>query len=465
MKKYFLILLLGIAIVSLKALTLSECVNLAKENNKTIKKAREEVKKYKESYKDVKGNLLPQLNLSGGYQYEYKKLPNALIPEIPSLSMMLTPQSTPDDQIIAGYIDGAFTNLIPEQTTKTYNLAGKLKLNQVIFMGGKLINGINIAGKLYHLQEKKYFLTEQDIIYQTIDMFYKCILANEVVKIQKEAYQVATKHFNVVKTMYEQGLVSEYDFLRAKLEKEKIVPQIYEAEKNRDLITESFAKFLNIDKKNLKLEGSIKMPKIKEISLKEALKIGLKNRMELKLAKIGVEVSKVQLRYQKGNFLPNIGLNAEYDYYGSTENSFKKDNFGNSYQVGIGFSMPLFTGFSNRAKISKARHQLKQSELDFSNLKDMIELDITNSFKQLQKDRVAVNVQKSNLELSQKALKIAEKRYENQLSDQLEVFDAQIQNKASRLAYLQSVYQVITDYQKFKKSIGKNLYKEVKNEK
>ncbi len=451
--------------IMLHSVTLSESVDLALKNNKTILKAKEEVDRYKQAYKEVKGHLLPQLSLNGGYQYKYNRLPNALTPEIPPLSMMLTPQATADDQIIAGYIDNAFSNLVPDKESKTYNLAGKLQLNQVIFMGGKLINGINIAGKLYHLQEKKYFITKQEIVFKTIDMFYKCKLARKVADIQKDAYSVANKHLNQVKKMYEEGLVSEYDFLRAKLEVEKIKPELLEAEKNSDLALDAFAKFLGVEKSELELEGEIKLPKIEKLSLKDALQKGFSDRMELKLADIAMQVSKVKLRYEKGNFLPNIGLSAEYDYYGSTEDKFKKDNFGNSYQVGIGFSMPLFTGFSNSAKISQAKHQYNQAHLDYENLKDMIELDIKNSYRELQKDLEKVKLEENNIKLSKRALEIANARYKNQLSNQLEIFDAQLQLKSARLKYLNAVYNVIMDNEKFKKAIGKNLYKEVKNEK
>ncbi len=451
--------------ISLSAVTLEESIKLSLKNNKDLLKAKEEVEIYKQSYKDVKGNLFPQLSLSGGYQYKYNKLPKSLVPEIPPLSAMLTPLATSDDQIIAGYIDNAFTNLVPERESKTYNLAGNLNFKQVVFMGGKLIHGINIAKKLYHLQEKKYYLTRQEIIYKTIDLYYKTKLAKKVADIQKDAYDLANKHFKQVQKMYDEGLVSEYDLLRAKLEVRKLEPLLLEANKNRDLSKESLAKFIGIDDMKFTLDTDFEMPKIDSIGLNEALQKGLKQRMELKLADLAVEVNKVQLKYQKGNFLPNIGISGEYGYYGSTENSFKKDNFGTSYQIGVGFSMPLFTGFSNTAKKAKAKHSLKESILTYKNLQDMIKLDIKNSYKQLQKDIKAVKVQKENVKLSQKAYQIAQTRYQNQLSDQLEIFDAQLQLKSAKLNYLNSIYHVIIDYNKFKKSIGENLYKEVKDEK
>ena len=137
-----------------------------------------------------------------------------------------------NDMIIAGYLDGSLSEFIPEQEQKEINAFGQIKLSQVIFMGGKLINGINIAGKLYHLQEKKYFLTEQEIIFQTIKLFYLTKLSEKVFSIQTDALNFATKYYQQVSDMYDNGFVSEYDLLRAQLEVKKLHPQLMEAEKN-----------------------------------------------------------------------------------------------------------------------------------------------------------------------------------------------------------------------------------------
>jgi len=461
MKKiYFIILSLFIFSITFKgmnALTLQESIELAKKNNKELQKAREEVKKYKQNYRDIRGNLFPQLTLSGGYQYKKSEIPKASIPAIIPLTSMLSDSASADDYLISGFLDNALSNFVPQRKTTENNLFGKLQLNQVVFMGGKLINGIKVADKLYHLQEKKYFLVEQEVVFKTEDLFYKCLLAQKVVEIQRDALDFADKYYRQVSQMYEQGLVSEYDLLRAKLEFKKLKPQLTEAEKNSKLALEQFKNHLSWNEKELSLNGEIEIPKIDSVSLETALNEGLKNRMELQLAAVNVEVNEVSLNYEKGNFLPNIALSAEYDYFGQSENSFEKDNFGNFYQVGIGFQMPLFTGFSNTAKIAKARYSLKQTKLDYQNLADMIKLDIRNSYLELRKNEEMTTVRQENVELAKKGLTIAEARYKNQISNQLELLDAQLQLKMARLNYRNSVYATVISNEKLKKAMGKKL--------
>ncbi|MDY6915226.1 MAG: TolC family protein, partial [Candidatus Cloacimonadota bacterium] len=373
-----------------KSLTLNETIEIAKENNKELQKAKEEVEKYRQEYREVRGGLLPQLKLTGGYQFQKTKMPESALIDYQSASSMLDTTATFNDNILADYIDNAYNVILPSEEQKEYSLSGGLELSQVVFMGGKLINGINIAGKLYHLQEKKYEIIEQDIILTTKEKFYQTILAQKVYDIQVSALEFAQEYYDQVSAMYQEGLVSEYDKLRAELEVKKLQPEVLEAKKNYKIAYQDFQNYLDI-RNNFELEGEIELPKDVELTLQQALEEGLEARTELELSDLSVEVQRVNLRYEKGNFLPNIAINADYNRFAQYEKNLESNDWGSSYSVGIGFSMPLFTGFSNKAKIAKARHTLKQAKLDRQDTQEKIELDIRNSYLQWQADMEKVD--------------------------------------------------------------------------
>jgi len=439
------------------SLTLEESVDLAIKNNKELLIANEEVQKYRQEYNNVKGNLFPQISLSGGYNYGKTSLPDSAIP--PEMLMVdeLDFEATSNDSSIAEFFDNSMAAFIPQKETEEYSAFGQLNLDQILFMGGKLINGINIAGKLYHLQEKRYYVVKQNIIFNTKDLFYKTKLAGEVFLIQEDALAFARSYLMQITDMYDQGLVSEYDLLRAELEVQKLIPEVLEAEKNAKLAKEMFSDFLGLDNSDLSLNNDLNTIAIEGFILENAIEEGLINRMELELSDIGVKVNEVQLRYEKGNFLPNIGINAQYNLFGADSEKIESDDWGNSYQVGIGFSMPLFTGFSNSSKIKKARHSLRQAEISHKDLQEKIELDIRNSFLQLETDLEKVSTQQNNLNLASRGLEIAEARYINQVSNQLEMIDAQLQLKIAKLNLMNAKYSAVISYERLLKAIGREL--------
>jgi outer membrane protein TolC len=439
-------------------LSLQDAIQMALSNNKELQQAQEEVHKYRNDYNNVKGNLFPQLTFNSGYQYSHTRLPDSSIPPMFSLADIVEDDSlsTDTDATIAGFFDQAIGSFIPEKTQKENSVSLGLELTQVVFMGGKLINGISIAGKLYTLQERKYFLVEQDVKFQTIELFYNCLLAKDVMEIQEDALELATRYFLQVSDMFEEGLVSEYDYLRAQLEADKLKPQAQEAKKNFQLAMQMFQNHLGTVE-TLDLIGEINLPEFQFPNLDSSIEEGLQNRVELELSALNVEVNRINLRYEKGNFLPNIGISAKMNKFAQSESGIQRDDWGDLYQIGIGFSMPLFTGFSNTAKMRKARHSYRQAQLSDKDLEEKIELDIRNSYLTLQNELEKLSIQEQNKALAERGLTIAEARYQNQVSNQLEIFDAQLQLKTAKLSERKAIFDSIVAYEAFKKSIGKKL--------
>jgi outer membrane protein TolC len=438
--------------------TLSDAINLAVSNNKDLLQAQEEMYKYRSDYNNIKGNLLPQLKFNAGYQYKHTRLPDSLVP--PQFSLKETVEDEPDytdtDIVIAEFFDYVIAGFIPGQTQKENSVSAGLELSQVVFMGGKLINGISIAGKLYTLQERKYFLTEQDVKYNTVELFYQCLLLQNVWEIQQEALELATRYSSQVTDMFDEGLVSEYDYLRAKLEAEKLKPQVQEAKKNYALAMKYFQNHLGIVE-DIYLKGEIILPTMNVMDMDNSVEQGMQNRVELELSALNVEVNRINLRYEKGNFLPNIGISAQANQFAQSANAINRDDWGHYFQIGIGFSMPLFTGFSNTAKIKKARHSYRQAQLSNTDLTEKIELDIRNRYLTLQSELEKLSIQDQNTALAERGLTIAEARYQNQVSNQLEIFDAQLQLKSAKLSQRKALFDTIIAYEAYKKSIGLKL--------
>ena len=158
--------------------------------------------------------------------------------------------------------------------------------------------------------------------------------------------------------------------------------------------------------------------------------------------------------------MPNIMLSAEYSHFAQgDEYKISGDDFGSYYQVGIGVQIPLFTGLSNTAKVKKIKHTLNQSEISLNDAKDKIELDILNSYNNLENKLKKLESQRKNVGLAKKGLEIAETRFENDISIQLELIDAQLQLKTAKLNQTKAVYDTIIAYEKLKKAAGINYQK------
>ncbi len=448
-KHVTVIVLFSLLAVSLSAITLTESVDLAKKNNKQLKGDAEEVERAEYLYRDVRGSLLPQIMLNGSVQAGKTYLPK-------STQTGFSFNNVTDESDLANTLDAI---LLPSETKEETSIAAQLKMQQLLFSGGKLINGIRVANKYRSLQKKNYELKEEQLVFDVIDRYNQLVLLSEVVNIKTEALALAKEHLSRVQKLNENGLVSEYDLLRADLEVSKLEPDLEDAKNNFSLAKSNFRRLIGYSEETeLTLEDELKKIDIPELSLEDAIKTGTENRIELYLSRLNVEMMEVKYNAEKGNYLPNVVLTAEATKFtASGDYSVHKDDFGTLYQAGIGFQIPLFTGLSNTSKIHQAKNEMRKAEYTKQDAEELIRLEISNNWLKMHADLQTVNVQQKNIQTAEKGYQIAKSRYDNHVGIQLEMLDAQIQLNAAKVTYIQSLYQLNKSVNSFKKSIGQKL--------
>jgi len=456
MKKTWFVMLLMIAIaLSMNSLTLDECHDMAKQNNKELLSAREDIAMADFLYYDVRGLLLPQITLQGGYNLNTTWLPKSSLPAKMDFTSALNDDATSNDSLLADILTGFANGMIPGNPMKEGSVAGQIKLEQILFSGGKLINGINAVNRYRSIQKLRYKLVEQEVIAQTTDMYYQTILARKVYEIQQEALATATRHLDRVELLNQEGQVSEFDLLRARLEVAKLRPNLIQANNMYDLAVAAFRKQIGYYGDELVLDQEFILPATRDENLQAAYTLADKQRIELQLSSINTEINRIKYNAEKGNYLPVVGLSAGYSVFtAADEYKIEKDDFGTSFSAGIGFSIPIFTGFSNSSKRSYARHEYNQSKIKETDAKEWIQLEVKQTWQNLQNALENYQVQLETIRMAERSLQLAQVRYENQVGIQLEVFDAQMTLNAVKLSYYNSIYEVISANQKFKKAMG-----------
>jgi len=457
-KKVVTVLCLSMLSVMLLSIDLQTSIETAKQNNKELRMAEEDIYKADNTYKEVRGYLLPQVNLLGGYSLSRIKLPDSALPGAMDFSQGLDSLATANDEYLAGALSGMVNSMIPSSVQKEGSLAMQLKLEQILFSGGKLINGIRAVNRYRSIQKQRYDLVERELVVSTTQLFYQCLLLQRLHQVQSEALDIAQRHLSRVELFYEEGQVSEFDLLRARLEVAKLQPQVLQAKNNYDLILAAFRKQIGTDDETIIPQGQFDKPAELEISLEDALSEGLSKRIELNLADINTEIMLIRYNAEKDNYLPNIALTADYSLFTKADSyAIESADFGNSMSVGIGFQVPIFSGFSNTSKKAYAKHDYAQARLQEANYRDLIELQIKQDYKQYTYTLQNYDVQAQNIKLAERGLQLAQVRYDNQVGIQLEVFDAQIMLNAVKLQYYQAVYELIAADRNLKKSIGYTL--------
>ncbi|MCF7912711.1 MAG: TolC family protein [Candidatus Cloacimonetes bacterium] len=466
-----LIILILLFPLYLMSMSLEEAIAAALQNNHGLNQEKAEMEVYDQKYYAARGMLLPQLTLQGQYSLSRTELPESSQTEMESLTDMLDDQmgtmSSTDEvlwdnqQLIAGYLDGMVSSLLPASVLKEGSFAGGLQISQVLFAGGKLLSGIRIADRVRNIQKENYHLKIQEVIYETTRLYYGVKLAEDVWKIQNDALALTEEHLQDVDKMYQQGLVSEYDKLRAELEYRKMEPEVLQASYDLNLSRENFCNYIgyrgDID---FELETDYNLPEPEELGLEAALDEGMSNRIEVQLSELNVRIKEVLAKMEKADFFPVVALTASYNFYTAADDyEIEGNDFGTQASVGLGFQLPIFTGLTRISEVREAQAEIVKAEEADADVQEMIKLDIRNAWQNLDHSREKLSVQENNSALAERGYKIAQSRYANGQGTELEIADAQLNRQQAKLSYSNAIYEVILAKIYFDKAIGRDLDK------
>ena len=422
MRKLFILMCLCF-IGNLVSLTLDDAVKLALEKNITHISNKEKREAAIADYKSYKVNLYPQLKLNGAYGIE---------------------KNSPED------------GLKPVMNKKALNFSTSLDVSQILFSAG-VFNGLKAAKVYTETQDESVRLSVENTVYDTHVKFYSVILAKEVLEINKDALEVANKHYNHINDMYLKGIASEYDMLRAELEVENLRPDLAKAEREYELAMKDLMIHLDMQE-TPELDGSINAPSEVLPDIEKAVKDGLDKRIELKISGLNVDINKIIYRNERISFLPQFFLSASMKHVHSNDDfEYDSDYTSKGVTAGIAFEMPIFTGESNLFKTRKSLHDYKVSRLEDNLARKQIETEIRNYWMSVEENRKSLEASEKGLILAQKGLVIAESRYNNKLGTILEILDAQLSLKKAKLNKTLSEYNLLISSEGFKKSIGRKL--------
>lgn len=274
----------------------------------------------------------------------------------------------------------------------------KLTYMLPLYTGGKLTEYKNI---MYSMAKMGRFDTKKirnQKIYEVKKAFYDISLVEHYIQNLHRIYNNINKLEDIIRNMKKEGYAKETDLLEVQARKAEVVSMYNQAKLNRDLAYQFLEFLLNRKVKKIKLMNDMApMPKV------TAKMLAARN-IDIQKAKLGLKISKMNIKANEANFLPEVGAFAEY---GSADdhifNDFANKDF---YTVGVQAKWNLYNGGADKANLEKA----KLNYLKVQEQVRLAKLGIALKVKKLETEILSANADINNYK---KQLKLAKRVYEN----------------------------------------------------
>jgi len=410
-----------------EVLTIDGAVNKALEHNISVRNAAQTKKVYDEQVKEARGTAYPQISASAA--------------------------ST-------NYITPYYYQAQGNKGTYDYDnsYSGSLNLKQVLWSGGQVSAAINVAKLYSQYGDELLKITEKSIINGVKNQYYAVLLAKDMVDIQQEKLNLAKQHLETLETKYKQGVSSDLDVLKQRVEVLNSEPALTQAQNNYRISLLQLKNILGMEpNEEIELQGSLNCQVDLSPDLQDLRNYALANRLELKNRNTMYEMRVQNITITKAGHQPKLYLDFTGSYSGSSKDGLPahyKENAWNSY-AGLSLNLPIFSGGSVQAQVEQAKKQAKIAENDIEDLQRSIQISVSQAWLTLKEASMRLESQKTSVEQARKAMNATEVRFKSGIVGLLDLNDSVLSLNTAQTLFSQAAYDTCVAKSNLEWNLGK----------
>ncbi|MDR2621743.1 MAG: TolC family protein, partial [Dysgonamonadaceae bacterium] len=459
-------------------LTLEGAIKIALSENPSVKVADLEVQKKKYAKKSSQSALYPQIDAVGQYSRMLKKqvmymdgafniedmLVPAFAPIIAGTEQTLTELQLP------GYTPGSLVQNIDANKSpstessggdggisvgRDNNWSGGLQLSWPIVVP-TLWKSLELSSLDVELAVESARSSKINMVNSIRKAYYGVLLAKDALHVFQESHDNAVLSYNDINNKFKQGIVSEFDLIRADVNVKNIKPNLIQAQNAYNLATLSLKALMGVDmEQEISIPGSLLDYEEGLYAEILALDTSLDNNSDLKKFDIQTEQLQKTLQLYKAQFLPTIAISGNYTYM-SMNNDFRFGDYKwNPYStVSLNISIPIFDGFKKSNDIRQTRATLEQMKWQREDVVRNLQLAVNSNVSNMTNYVEQVFSTKDVVAQAKKGYEISQKLYDTGMGTLLDLNTAQLGLTQASLAFTQAIYNFLTSKADLDKTLG-----------
>ena len=395
---------------------LEDCLRIGIENNLSLKTSRNEVLKGKHTLSENHAKLLPQINAVASFNDNFEP-----------------PVSVTDGS--------AYGKLYNVTKTLQYNAAAGLQLQMPLY-NQTVYTSIEIARTLNQLNELSYEKAKEDLVMQISKMYFLAQNTVEQLNLVRDNIARLKELRDITVAFYDNEMAVEVDVQRVNINLENLQVQ-YDNAKAMPTQQYNMLKYVM----DYPAERDIAVVETNAEEVTTATFNGLNtNQYELLLLQEKSRLAEQQKKIVGHGYLPTLSLTGSWMYSAYTDkfknwfHSGPSNHWYDSYGLGLSLRVPVFDGFDKRSRIRKAKIDVENARLSYTNALKNMETQYLNAINELQNSERNYRKQRDNCRLAENVCKVTNDRYREGISSMTEVLQDEMRVSEAQNNYLTAHY-------------------------
>ena len=340
-----------------------------------------------------------------------------------------------------------------------------LQLSQPLFAGGGLLAQSRsqelIVEALRYASATQIASTIQTVTKE----FYAVLQAEENIEVELENIALLQEQLSSVTSLFDNGVVSKFDVLQAKVSLANAKPQLILAENSLRLALAQLQRSIgfrhdtNTDgfHPEAKFIGPAELEMLDYAST-NLLDLAFQQRPEIKEQEMYLASSKEGLKAAKSGRWPTLSLSGGYDFrrsYEALDDRF--ENIVDGWTVGLTSNWNIWDGQENAGRIMQAMARVRQSEIQIEIVKQNIKVEVQTALSEIESATELLNASEKTTELAIEALRLADERYAVGRATYLDNLQARLALTQARNNKVRAKYRYLSAGADLERAIAANL--------
>ena len=384
-----------------QALSLEECLAIAREQNPVLAASREKVQELVADYQAARAKFFPRLVLLSYYD---RQPPNRFSP------------------------GGAVTNF---ELFKREGLTA-VTAKQIVFDGFKTYHNTQAAKIGTQAQKQEVQRTAEEVAFTVTEAFYRLIEAKENLKVAQEALQQRQEFAKLTEAFFKAGKVTHLDSFRAQSQVSETEQAKVEAENAVRLAQEILARTLGLKEQvQVDIKGQLPQKFAPTPDVPALWQEALRNNPEIKRLDLDISQNQSLVKAARGGYFPEVSLQAASDVRHRDLGGTKPE-----WLAGVFMEYPFFEGGLTKAQVAKASSQNLQLLEKKRDRLNGIKVDLATAWKDQENARQGVATTRQTVATNEEAYASAQALYRHGKAIGLDVLQAQVDLTGSRFNFI-----------------------------
>jgi len=405
-----------------RPLTLDEALHLAEERSEGVRIARAGVLRARGQQYQARSQYMPQFNGAVTFVKTLQSQFDALskvggggAPDTSSSSLANSP----------------IAKIFASRQTLTLGINGQWN----IFAGGRIVAANRIAGASRRSAEIGLASALASLQLQVTEAYYDAALAEQLATIADSALAQSERTLSQVTLAKNVGNTSEFELLRAQVTRDNQRPTVIQRRTQRDIALLRLKQLLDIPADDSITLASALSDTTSLVTFASDVSVAdgtladtsAESRAQVRQVAEAVKVQQSQFRIARAQRLPGLALSTQYGRIAYPSSGLPPwDQYYPNWTVTATLSVPLFTGGRITGDEMVARANLTEARENYQQTKELAALDSRAAIADLEQAVAAWKASSGTSEQAAKAYRIAEVRYNEGISTQLELSESRL---------------------------------------